>query len=120
MIVFPFILQVQLLLLLPSFCKILGWSILIQSFAKFIMGAILVDTAILGNASKKEPLCSYYEHTSRACLQLDERAAKKTCSQTAGSNFDKQKINESCLFWIQSSFSSSSLAYSLCSSQDLS
>ena len=32
---------------------------------------------------------------------------KKTCSQTVGSNFDKRKINESCLFWIQSSFPSS-------------
>ena len=75
MIVFPLIIQEQLIS--SSFCKILGWSILIQSFAKFIMGDILADTAILGNASKKEPLCSCYEHTSRACLQLDGMAAEK-------------------------------------------
>merc|ERR1712122_309186 len=72
MIVFPFIIQEQLLS--SSFCKILGWSILIPSFAKFIMGDILADTAILRNASKKEPLC---EHTSRACLQLNGMAAEK-------------------------------------------
>ena len=75
MIVFPFIIQEQLLS--SSFCKILGWSILIQSFAKFIMGDILADTAILGNTSKKEHLCSCYEHTSRARLQLDGVAAEK-------------------------------------------
>ena len=69
MIVFPFIIQEQLIS--SSFCKILGWSILIQSFAKLIMGDILADTAILSNASKKEPLCSCYEHTSRVCLQLN-------------------------------------------------
>ena len=62
MIVFPFIIQEQLIS--SSFCKILGWSILIQSFAKFIMGDILAGTAILSNASKKEPLCSCYKHTS--------------------------------------------------------
>ena len=44
--------------------KIIGWSILIQLFAKFILGDILADTAILANASKKEPLCSCYKHTS--------------------------------------------------------
>ena len=38
-------------LITPSVCKILGWSILIQLFAKFIMGDILADTAILANAS---------------------------------------------------------------------
>ena len=75
MTVFPFIIQEQLLS--SSFCKILGWSILIQSFAKFIMGDILADTAILSNASKKELLCSCYEHTSRACLQRDGMAAEK-------------------------------------------
>ena len=64
-------------LITSSFCKILGWSILIQSFAKFIMGDILADTAILGNASKKEPLCYCNEHTSRARLQLDGVAAEK-------------------------------------------
>ena len=41
----------------------------------FIMGDILADTAILSNASKKEPLCSCYEHTSRVCLQLNGIAA---------------------------------------------
>ena len=51
-------------LITSSVCKILGWSILIQLFAKFIMGDILADTAILANASKKEPLCSCYKHTS--------------------------------------------------------
>ena len=75
MVVFPFIIQVQLMS--SSFCKILGWSILIQSFAKFIMGDILADTAILGIASKKEPLCSCYEHTRRARIQLDGMAAEK-------------------------------------------
>ena len=71
MIVFPFIIQEQLLS--SSF----GWSILIPSFAKFIMGDILADTAILSNASKKEPLCSCYEHTSRACDQMNGMAAEK-------------------------------------------
>ena len=75
MIVFPFVIQEELIT--SSFCKILGWSILIQSFAKFIMGDILADTAILGIASKKEPLWSYYEHTSRARIQLDGMAAEK-------------------------------------------
>ena len=75
MIVKPFMIQEQLIT--SSFCKILGWSILIQSFAKFIMGDILADTAILSNASKKEPLCSCYKHTSRACLQLNGMAAEK-------------------------------------------
>ena len=75
MIVFPFIIQEQLIS--SSFCKILWWSILIQSFAKFIMGDILADTAILSNVSKKEPLCSCYERTSRARLQLDGMAAEK-------------------------------------------
>ena len=60
-----------------SFCNILWWSILIQSFAKSIVGDILADTAILSNASKKEPLCSGYEHTSRTCLQLNRMAAEK-------------------------------------------
>ena len=59
------------------FCKILGWSILIQSFAKFIMGDIVADTAVLSNASKKESLWSCYKHTSRACLQLNGMAAEK-------------------------------------------
>ena len=63
------------------FCKILGWSILIQSFAKFIMGDILADTAILGIASKKEPLWSCYEHTRRARIQLKTRSA---CVLVAG------------------------------------
>ena len=47
MIAFPFVIQE---LITSSFCKILGWSILIQLFAKFIMGDILTDAAILGNA----------------------------------------------------------------------
>ena len=41
------------------------------------MDDILADTAILANASKKEPLWSYNEHTSRARLQLDGMAAEK-------------------------------------------
>ena len=57
MIFFPFVVQEGLI-------KILVWSILIQLFAKFIMGDILADTAILANTSKKEPLCSFYKHTS--------------------------------------------------------
>ena len=72
MIVFPFIIHVQLIS--SSFCKILGWSILIQLFAKFIMGDILADTAILANASKKEPLCSCYKHTSWMGWLLKKRA----------------------------------------------
>ena len=75
MIAFPLIIREQLIS--SSFCKILGWSILIQSFAKFIMSDILADTAILSIASKKEPLCSCYEHTNRECLQLKGMAAKK-------------------------------------------
>ena len=31
--------------------KIIGWSILIQLFAKFIIGDILADTVMLANAS---------------------------------------------------------------------
>ena len=69
MIFFPFVVQEGLI-------KILVWSILIQLFAKFIMGDILADTAILSNVSKKEPLCSCYNHTSRACLQLNGMAAE--------------------------------------------
>ena len=72
---FPFVIQEKLIT--SSFCKILGGSILIQSFAKFIMGDILADTAILGNASKKELLRPCYEHTSRTRLQLDGVAAEK-------------------------------------------
>ena len=49
MIVFPFIIQEQLIS--SSFCKNLGWSILIHLFAKFIIGDILADTVILANAS---------------------------------------------------------------------
>ena len=48
--------MIQEQLIISTFCKILESSILIQSFAKFIMGNILADTAILGNASK-ENLC---------------------------------------------------------------
>ena len=48
-IVFPFVVEEELIT--SSVCKILGWSILIQLFAKFIMGDILADTAILANAS---------------------------------------------------------------------
>ena len=46
------------------FCKILGWSNLIQSFASSFY------TAILGNASKNEPLCSCYEHSTQAAASL--------------------------------------------------
>jgi len=69
--------MIQEQLITYSFCRIRGWSILIQSFAKFIMGDILADTAILGIAIKKEPLCSCYEHTRRAHIQLDGVAAEK-------------------------------------------
>ena len=62
MIVFPFVVHEELIT--SSFCKVLGWSIVIQLFAKFIMGYILADTAILANASKNEPLCFCYKHTS--------------------------------------------------------
>ena len=79
-IVFPFMIQEQLIT--SSFCKNLGWSILIHLFAKFIMGDILADTAILGNASKKEPLCYCNEHTSRARLQLDGMAAEKRSGES--------------------------------------
>ena len=65
--------MIQEQLITSSFCKKLGWSILIHLFAKFI----LADTAILSNVSKKEPLCSCYVHTSRACLQRDGMAAEK-------------------------------------------
>jgi len=88
MIVFPFIIQEQLIS--STFCKILGWSILIQSFAKFILGELLADTAILSNASKKEPLCSWYEHTSRACLQMNGIAAEKRGLCLSGKSVDMQ------------------------------
>ena len=74
----------------PLFCKILGWSILIQSFAKLIMGDILADTAILGNVSKKEPLCSCYKHTSRGCLQLNGMAAEKRGFWLSGKSVNMQ------------------------------
>ena len=61
-LLFPFVIQIDLIT--SSFSKILGWSIIIQLYAKFIMGDILADTAILANTSKKEPLCSCYKHTS--------------------------------------------------------
>ena len=70
-IVFPFMIQEQLIT--SSFCKNLWWSILIHLFEKFIMGDILAAI----HASKKEPLCSCNEHTSRACLQLNGMAAEK-------------------------------------------
>ena len=41
MICFPIIIQEQLIS--SSFCKVFGWSILFQSFAKFIMGDTYVD-----------------------------------------------------------------------------
>ena len=55
-IVFPYMIQEELIT--SSFCKILGWSILIQLFAKLIVCEILADTALPGNTSKKKPLCS--------------------------------------------------------------
>ena len=58
-LLFPFVIQIDLIT--SSFSKILGWSIIIQLYAKLI---ILADTAILANTSKKEPLCSCYKHTS--------------------------------------------------------
>ena len=64
MIVFPFVLQEELIT--SSFCKILGWSIL--------MADILANTAILANANKKEPLCSCYKHTSWRGWQLKKKA----------------------------------------------
>ena len=70
--------------------QILGRTILIQSFAKFIIGDILADTAILSNASKKEPLCSCYEHTSRACLQLNGMAAEKRGLCLSGKSVNMQ------------------------------
>ena len=84
-IVFPFMIQEQLISY--SFCRLRGWSILIQSFAKFIMGDILADTAIL---SKKEPLCSCYEHTSRARLQLNGMAAEKRGLCLSGKSVNMQ------------------------------
>ena len=72
MIVFPFVVQKELIT--SSFCKILGWSIIIQLYAKFIMGDILADTAILANASKKEPLCSFYKNTSWMGWLLKKKA----------------------------------------------
>ena len=87
-VVFPFIIQEQLIS--SSFCKILGWSILIQSFAQFIMGDILADTTILSDASKKEPLCSCYEHASRACLQMSGMAAEKRGLCLSGKSVNMQ------------------------------
>ena len=72
------------------FLQNIGWSILIQSFAKFIMGDFLADTALLSNASKKEPLCSCYEHTSRACLQLNGMAAEKRGLCLSGKSVNMQ------------------------------
>ena len=83
MIFFPFVVQEGLI-------KILVWSILIQLFAKFIMGDILADTAILSNVSKKEPLCSCYDHTSRACLQLNGMAAEKRGFWLSGKSVNMQ------------------------------
>ena len=68
MIVFPFVVQEEQIT--SSFGKILGWSILIQLFAKFIIG----DTAILGKASKKEPLCSCYKYTNWMGWLLKKKA----------------------------------------------
>ena len=75
-------------LITSSVCKILGWSILIQSFAKFIMGDILADTAILSNASKKE-LC-VHKHTSRVSLQLNGMAAEKRGLCLSGKSVNMQ------------------------------
>jgi len=62
--VFPFMIQEQLIS--SSFCKILGWSILIQSFAKLCVGDILADTAILGIASKKDDVFLRRAHKQSA------------------------------------------------------
>ena len=86
--VFPFVVKEELIT--SSVCKILGCSILIQSFAKFILGELLADTAILSNASKKEPLCSCYEHTSRACLQLNGMAAEERGLFLSGKSVNMQ------------------------------
>ena len=65
LVVFPFVVEEELIT--SSVCKILGWSILIQLFAKIIMGDILADTAILANASKKEPLYIYISQNYTTC-----------------------------------------------------
>ena len=64
-IVFTFMIQEQLIT--SSFRKNLP-------FLLIYLGDSLADTAILGTASKKEPLCSCNEHTSRARLQLKKKA----------------------------------------------
>ena len=56
------------------------------------MGDILADTAILGNASKKEPLCSCHKHTSIALLQLDGVAAEKRRLCLSGESVNMQQF----------------------------
>ena len=79
MIVLPFMIQEELIT--SSFCKILGWSIPIQLFVKFIWGDILADTAILANASKKEPLCSCSAHKlyRMAAEKKKAMSVRRTC-----------------------------------------
>ena len=55
MIGFPFVIQEELIT--SSILQISWVVILVQLFAKFTMGDILDDTAIITNLSKKEPLC---------------------------------------------------------------
>ena len=84
MIVHPFAIQEELIT--SSFCKILGWSILIQSFAKFIMGDILADTAILANASKTEPVFFLQAH------KLDGMAVEKRRLCLSGESVNMQQF----------------------------
>ena len=58
-------------------------GILIQSFASSLYTAI-------GNASKKEPLCSCYEQTSRARRQLNGMAAEKRGFWLSGKSVNMQ------------------------------
>ena len=66
-----------------------------------IMGDILAETAILSNVSKKEPLCSCYDHTSRACLQLNGMAAEKRGLCLSGKSVNMQLfLKDSLGLWI--------------------
>ena len=63
------------------------------------MGDISADTAILGNASKKDPLCSCNEHTSTVHRQLDGLAAEKRRLCLSGESVNIQLfLKDSLLF----------------------
>ena len=62
----------------------------VNCLTNLMSGDILADTAILSNVSKKEPLCSCYEHTSRACLQLNGMAAEKRGLCLSGKSVNMQ------------------------------